>query len=579
MRYVLGWDAGATAEIELHMPQEEGTFGLRYNSPYRSTFRSPTGALRVGPGALEQSRLRLQQLASSLQLIPGRGPGTGGAAPVQATRTLEAIGRELYELILPNYIQSDLKKDPLFIELAIDEEMLFFPWELMYDDEQFLGHKHALGRYVNLKQPLMAQTSRPYGFGDVLEDLKVLVIGVPRPQTEESIEELTAVEPEVTAITDILTDIGIEPTLLLGREADYDSVRAELRKEYHIIHFSGHATFDETTPSRSALLLFDAKIETGVIMSSFTRHPAILCFVNACEAARTTSEDGQAGDAASEDEAALRWESRYNNYGLARAFLETGSYLLGSRWRLEDEPARIFARTFYEAALRSGEPLGRAIANARAETARQSPADSCAWASYVYYGDPRVSFRPAEAPTATEEIRRGPRIRRRRAPRAEPREVDSELRENLEALARTYDEIRATQPSGWQRTAEMTRVSQEAARMASSAADATAPVPHLFEYSDGGRVLALAILRESPDPTHFELALTAITGSHSAFEQYVGLEAMRALAPLLDSEQATRLREAIEGLGEHPDFFGTDRYVLANQIATQLSDTEPPVLA
>jgi CHAT domain-containing protein len=120
----------------------------------------------------------------------------------------------------------------------------------MFDDERFLGHKHALGRCVNLKQPLMGQTSRPYGFGGVLEDLKVLIVGVPRPQNEGPIEELTAVEPEVQAITDTLTGIGIEPTLLLGRKADYETVRDELRKEYHIIHFSGHATFDETRGSR-----------------------------------------------------------------------------------------------------------------------------------------------------------------------------------------------------------------------------------------------------------------------------------------------------------------------------------------
>jgi CHAT domain-containing protein len=573
---VLGWDAGATAEIELHMPSGEGTFGLRYNSPYRSTFRSPIDALQVGPGALEQSRIRLQKLASSLQLVPGRGSGPAGSAPVEATKTLESIGRDLYD-VLPSYIQSDLK-NPLFIELAVDEEMLFFPWELMYDDERFLGHKHALGRCVNLKQPLMGQTSRPYGFGGVLEDLKVLIVGVPRPQTEGPIEELTAVEPEVQAITDTLTDIGIEPTLLLGREADYETVRAELRKEYHIIHFSGHATFDETTPSRSALLLFDAKLETGVIMSSFSRHPAILCFVNACEAARTPSETDPDGGAEDGDEPALRWESRYNSFGLARAFLETGSYLLGSRWRLEDEPARVFASTFYEAALRRGEPLGRAIATAREETARRSPADSCAWASYVYYGDPRVSFRPEEAPAPPDEHKRGPRIRKRK-PR--PVMVDEDLRVRLEALAGTYDEIRASHPSGWQRTAEMTGVSQEAARAASSAdpADAAALVPHLFAFSDGGRVLALAILRESPDPAHFDLVLGAITDSHSAFEQYVGLEAMRALAPLLDRDQGTTLRAAIETQSERPDFFGTDRYVLASQIATQLSTTVPPVLA
>ena len=46
MRFTLRWNAGATAEIELHEPSEGGTYGLRYNSPYRSTLRSTRWAFQ-----------------------------------------------------------------------------------------------------------------------------------------------------------------------------------------------------------------------------------------------------------------------------------------------------------------------------------------------------------------------------------------------------------------------------------------------------------------------------------------------------------------------------------------------------
>jgi hypothetical protein len=569
VRYELGWDAGPTAEIELRMPQSGGNFGLRYNSPYRSTLRPPPEPLRVGLASLQPSTKALQSLVSSLQLVRGRGPGLGGGGGVQAADSLKKIGRDLYDYMLPGHVKSDLR-DPIFIELAIDEEMLVYPWELMHDGEEFLGKRHALGRYVNLAQPLYEQSSRGQGFSTELTELKILVIGVPRPQTGGEVTELTAVKPEVEAITETLNAIGIQPTLLLARDATYEAVREELRREYHIIHFSGHATFDDQSPNRSALLLFDQPIETGAIMASFSQHPAVLCFINGCEATRTAS--GEAGGAAPDtpgvdggDGGAVEewtWENQYNNYGLARAFLETGSYLLGSRWRLEDDAAQIFARAFYEAALGQGEPIGQAITMARVRTANESSPDSCAWASYVYYGDPRMIFRP-ETPVSFS------------VPVAAP---EPDVLQVLRDLARQYEQTRAAVPSGWSRTAEMTRIAQEAAAAAGSV-DLGAGVQTLFAESEGGRVIALAIVRDRPDPSYFDLVMDGIMKSRSAFEQYVALEAMRGMSTLLDPQRTGILREAISQLSEKEDFFGTDRYAIANQIASQLSGTAGVALA
>jgi CHAT domain-containing protein len=57
-------------------------------------------------------------------------------------------------------------------------------------------------------------------------------------------------------------------------------------------------------------------------------------------------------------------KNRYDIFSLARAFLDTGSYLIGNRWKVGDEAAAAFAETFYSK-LVAGQPLGQVIRDAR----------------------------------------------------------------------------------------------------------------------------------------------------------------------------------------------------------------------
>jgi CHAT domain-containing protein len=116
---------------------------------------------------------------------------------------------------------------------------------------------------------------------------------------------------------------------------------------------------------------------TGHI-KGFCKKPPVLFFVNGCESTVGRGEGTQ-------------WKNRYDIFGLARAFLETGSYLLGSRWKIGDQGAAEFAKAFY-AELLQEKPIGRAIREARCACKGARP-DDFSWASYVYYGDPRLRFR------------------------------------------------------------------------------------------------------------------------------------------------------------------------------------------
>ncbi len=484
MRYGITWDAGATAEIEFISPEEgAGKFRLRYNPPYRTTLRSPVDSLMVGPLELENCQERLEQFAATVGLSAGRGPGGAAAAPeTMPVDQLKAIGLELYEFMLPRHVQADLDEET-FIELALDESLTALPWELMYDGEEFLSQRHAMGRFITLRTPLPAGV-RSGRIPAALDDLEVLVIGVPQPTPaagQPVYDALPAARNEVREVVETLVAAGVQPTLLLDADATYENVRAELRKPYHIVHYSGHAAFDDAHPDRSSLLLFDRPLRTGALMVSFSEHPPVFCFINGCESSRPEA----AG-------AAPRWEARYNNYGLARSFLETGTYLLGSRWRLEDGPAQVFARTFYEALLGSGEPVGRAIATARRATAAAGD-DTCAWASYIYYGDPRIGLRRhTEAAPAMEA-----------APPAElapppPAPGRDDLLDMLRQGAVEYEQIRDAMEAGPARTQAMSRLGArmtEVGRVDLPAAD----LEELYALSEGGRVMALVQMRAAPD--------------------------------------------------------------------------------
>ena len=563
MKFTLQWDAGATAEIDLHEPLEGQTYRLRYNSPYRTTLRSPIEALPVGPRSLERTRRELKRLAESLDLASSRGDGAGGAvAAPDSIQILTEIGRELYDLILPPHVQSDLH-EPIYVELAVDESLLALPWELMHDGSNFLGSKHAMGRFINLHTTIRGSAAAPRGPGSDLGDLRVLVVGVPRPTTigDMEFDELKAVKPEIKAIVETLGDLGIEPTLLLDEDATYSALRDELRNEYHIIHFSGHASFNKQEPNSSALVLHDDMMETGAIMASFSRHPAILCFINGCETTRAAGESGGNGSATDEQ----AWETRYSNYGLARAFLETGSYLLGSRWQLDDTAAAIFARTFYRELLGNGAPVGKAIVAARTATIEQSEADNYAWASYVYYGDPRITFHPKQAAVADAP-----------APGAESSDSVA-LQDRLRDLATDYTERRDQLDPGWDRTGVLTAIVEEASALAQPA-DVGNFLEELWNESDGGRVIALGVLAAKPSLEYFGLLNMSVAESKSAFEQYMALKVLRPLASQLDQEQAEQLQDSIETLNEDEEFFGTDRFGLASQISMQLigtGQTEP----
>ena len=120
--------------------------------------------------------------------------------------------------------------------------------------------------------------------------------------------------------------------------------------------------------------------------------------------------------------------------------------------------------------------------------------------------------------------------------------------EALSAIARRYEEIRRTQPSGRDRTIAMTRCVNEA-RVRAKADPAAArdrAMRLLTSGAEGDRIVGLALIEEAPDAAAIEHVLPRLTGSVSAFEAYQALVAVMRLAPLLSPDQRREASAAIE---------------------------------
>lgn len=383
--FTIGWDSGAMAQVELSSPKDaNGKYRIKFTPPYRKTIRPPDSELRLTRRALSPIDDRLAKLAVESESAR-KLQGNVGGVQVDIAATAKSFGRMLSSLVVPPPVLSELSGRDLYLEFGVDEQLLGYPWELLHDDDDFLCLKHKFGRFVNASSYVPPPANRPTPWER--QPLSVLLVSVPNPQPREPgvhINPLTWVEQEAETTRELLSGVpDVELRILSGSDATHENVWQALdERRYHIIHFSGHAEFDEQQMQDSGLVLFDQNMSAAHLTGLLARHPPVLAFMNACETAKTGNTAGAGG--------VNGWSERTDLFGLARPFLEVGSYLIGSRWLIDDKAAAAFARAFYEK-LVEGMPLGDVIRMAR--LASRDASKDLSWGSYVYYGDPRICFR------------------------------------------------------------------------------------------------------------------------------------------------------------------------------------------
>lgn len=397
--YFVDWCAGPSVQIELLSPiTSDGNYLMNYTPSFRGTLRPPVTELKVGPKALNPIETRITDLIGKMEgKLRGAGSTTTTAVPnEEILEDMELLGDQLYTFLIRSYIPADidLRKSRLYLEIGMDEDLMNFPWELVHDGNDFLCLKQYIGRFVRSKTTQPMFMNPDITLGSSLENLSILIISVPKTDPigeTKDYEPLPQAEVEAQAMCNLLSEIkNVRIQYVTPKDATFDKVYLALKRNtYDILHFCGHAYYDDQHPANSGIVLRDKIMQTGQITNTIRgrkdKKLPVLCFINACESTKTVNSTGtKTGEG-----------NRLNIYGLARAFLDTGAYLLGSRWRVKDATAMEFARQFYTSLVKNEKSIGESVFDARNSCKDNVPADVFGWATYIYYGDPRLYFRKA----------------------------------------------------------------------------------------------------------------------------------------------------------------------------------------
>jgi CHAT domain-containing protein len=234
-------------------------------------------------------------------------------------------------------------------------------------------HDRVRGRYLVEDHPVRFASSLrdPSGSTGVPQRVPVTLVADPlfdRGALPE-LQPLAGAVAEVQAIARLHPRAGV----MEGTAADTGTLRAAFRRG-GIVHFAGHAVFDDARPERSFLVAAGAGPHarlTAAEIEGMTLGSLRLVVLSACQTARTQA--GRSGGFA----------------GLAGAFLAAGAGgVVGSLWRVDDQATRALMERFHAAYLTSGDPT-EALRQAQLQMLRsanpglRSPA---AWAGFRYTG-------------------------------------------------------------------------------------------------------------------------------------------------------------------------------------------------
>jgi CHAT domain-containing protein len=158
--------------------------------------------------------------------------------------------------------------------------------------------------------------------------------------------------------------------------------------KYDVIHYAGHAYFDERQPERSGIVCHGKVAITGADLAGLGNLPTLV-FFNACESGRVRRAAGRPAPASGHADRLTRMADAV---GLAEAFMRGGvANFLGTYWPVGDEAAKVFADLLY-AQIMQGATMGEAIQAGRLAVKQIGEKD---WANYTFYGSPDFVLKEA----------------------------------------------------------------------------------------------------------------------------------------------------------------------------------------
>ena len=283
---------------------------------------------------------------------------------------LEDFGGRLFQAVFSGAVRECLGRSRLMAEnrdaglrirLRLPGALANIPWEYLHDPGYgFLGlsPETALVRYLEMPAPV-----RPFPISPPLRILAMISAptDVPGLGGEEEWDKLTG------ALDDLIRDGLVEVDRL--EAGTLAALQRPLRlREYHVLHFIGHGTWDEDAQDGALALEGPAqktRLVTGRDLGMMIRgHRSLrLVVLNACEGARSARDDPFGG--------------------VAQALVRQGiPAVIAMQFEISDPAALVFSQSFYQA-IADGLPVDTATLEAR--RAMFAEGNEIEWATPVLY--------------------------------------------------------------------------------------------------------------------------------------------------------------------------------------------------
>lgn len=284
-------------------------------------------------------------------------------------KSLQKTGRLFWDHLLSRSIKEKLKNIPsCALSLSLDEELIYIPWELIFDGVDFFCLKFSLGRLVRSEGD-----STLLRYRDLSDSLRMLILANPNNDLKSAYIEGLNIKNQFSHKTKkVYVDFkstNIDKSYVKKNICDYD-----------VVHFAGHCEFDKKEDKESGWVLSDGifKVEDILRMGQSLSLPALI-FSNACHSAQVRP---------------VLVDSEYQRagYGMASAFLFAGvRHYIGAIRKIEDNASLVFAREFY-AKFISGVSVGESLRLSKLKLVKEYGLASLHWVNYLLYGDPGFVF-------------------------------------------------------------------------------------------------------------------------------------------------------------------------------------------
>lgn len=206
--------------------------------------------LKVSIGKTEEYSRRIKDLLSRVN--------RSGKISKEILNSLKQAGQLLYDELFPTRTKEMLNNTAIrTLVLGIDDGLVHIPWELVFDGKEFLCLRFNMGRVVSTRQEFTA------GQRDVGIPLKMLVLSDPQGNLKASYEEGIKLRDRLDEKAEVVN------VNLKSSDIHTDYVKGKLRY-FDIVHYAGHADYDNNDPSESGFLLSDGKLKAKDIKAAIT---------------------------------------------------------------------------------------------------------------------------------------------------------------------------------------------------------------------------------------------------------------------------------------------------------------------